>query len=271
MPKNDLHLEDNKNKLANITEQEFKDITNEAVDLYQVFATRSGATIRVVFDWSSSTVNAYAQQSGADWHIEMYGGLARREEVTKDGYALVVCHELSHHFGGYAFYNNIPWASNEGNSDYIGSSFCLRTLWRDKLAENTASRLTVDPTAKAMCDAAWATPDSQNLCYRIAMAGQSLANLLSRGANPQFDTPDTSEVASTRQAHPAAQCRLDTYLQGALCTTDVRFDIIPGKTHPDGRNNIGAEEVANRYSCARVDGFAAGIRPRCWFKPQISR
>jgi hypothetical protein len=35
----------------------------------------------------------------------MFGGLARHELVTDDGFMMVVCHETGHHLGGAPRYN----------------------------------------------------------------------------------------------------------------------------------------------------------------------
>ena len=59
----------------------------------------------------------------------------------------------------------------------------------------------------------------QDLCYRTAMAGKSVADLLATLGKqdlPSFLTPDENRVTRTYNSHPKAQCRLDTYLSGAL-------------------------------------------------------
>jgi len=62
----------------------------------------------------------------------MFGGLARHETMTPDGFATVVCHELGHHLGGvpkkFSWFGN-SWASNEGQADYFGIMKCLRKMF----------------------------------------------------------------------------------------------------------------------------------------------
>ena len=272
-PPNDLHLQDNLHaKDANMTEVEFNNIIDLAVEHYASVIESHGATLKFNRLWTNSTVNASAQQSGSTWIVNMYGGLARRPEVTPDGFALVVCHELGHHLAGYPLYNRGfgNWASNEGQSDYFASQACARKIWGAQKLENSLFRSTVDPLAKEGCDAAWATEEDQNLCYRVAMAGHSLASLL--GALRQspavsFSTPDQNQVAGTSDGHPQAQCRLDTYYQGALCDADFDTYLIPGRNHPEGQRSEGAEAVAAENSCTRAAFDPMGTRPRCWFKP----
>jgi uncharacterized protein YkwD len=60
---------------------------------------------------------------------------------------------------------------------------------------------------------------------------------------PQLDTPDPTVVDKTQSKHPKAQCRLDTYLAGSLCSK--AYDV----------NQIPKDEFA----------FCSN-RPKCWFK-----
>ncbi len=81
-----------------------------------------------------------------------------------------------------------------------------------------------------------------------------MLSVLSSGtANVNFDTPDMNVVNATDHAHPAAQCRLDTYYQGALC--NIPFVIDPSQTDP----KVGF--------CTRDAGDDIGLRPLCWYRP----
>ena len=95
------------------------------------------------------------------------------------------------------------------------------------------------------------------ICQRSSMAGQSLsylfAALRNQTDNPKFTTPDKNIVTKTNHNHPATQCRMDTYFQGALCEID-------DNTQVDQRDyKVG--------TCTRSDNHERGIRPLCWFKP----
>jgi hypothetical protein len=270
LPPNDLHLQDDINRRdANITESQFNKIIDNVIKKFDDIVAQHGADLTVERKWTDSTVNAYASQEGKKWIVSMFGGLARRPEITNDGFALVVCHELGHHLGGFVFKGE-RWASAEGQADYFATQVCARQIWKSDLNTNENSANTVDPVARAQCNKVWTKTADQNLCYRTAMASQSLATLLAFGnGQPKFDKPDAKEVATTYLNHPAAQCRLDTYFNGALC--DVAFDLslIPGKNHPDGQASVAAEKLAAKYSCTGTGAQAMGSRPRCWFKSKI--
>ncbi len=268
LPPNDLHLEDNLfSDRANMTEQEFRQITDRIVDFYKPIVRGFGAELEATHKWEDPTVNAFANQSGNTWMITMFGGLARRPEVTDDGFALVVCHEIGHHIAGFPFYPSNSWASSEGQSDYWASQACARNVWKNDLEINAGFRATADPLVISHCDQVWTTTAEQNLCYRIAMAGYSLANLLGTisGRQVSFLASDATQVSSTMTSHPPAQCRLDTYTAGALCERDFRSNLIPGRGMLNG---LESENIASQVSCTSADFFGRSARPRCWFKPE---
>ncbi|MGE3974636.1 MAG: hypothetical protein AB7F59_08935 [Bdellovibrionales bacterium] len=267
LPKNNLHLQDNINAAANMTEQQFNDIIDAVGAHWAPLAAKHGATLVMNRSWTDSTVNAYAQQDGTQWIVQMFGGLARRPEVNFEGFALVVCHELGHHFAGFAFKGE-RWAASEGQSDYFATQVCGKMIW-DAPIFGTLNPSTLDPHAKAKCDSTYTAMNDRKNCYRNILGGHSLASLLAalgRAPAPKFETPDATAVTRTNTAHPAAQCRLDTYFQGALCNTRFDITLIPGKTHPRGQESVEAEMISNEYSCNLAKGHTVGNRPACWYK-----
>jgi hypothetical protein len=265
MPENDLHLLDNV-KDASMTEARFNELIDIVTAVYEPIISAKGARLVVNRKWSSSTVNASASQSGSTWYLNMYGGLARHSDVTEDGFSLVVCHEFGHHLGGFPFVQS--WAADEGQSDYFATQSCGRNIWANDVEANAAAAETVDATAKAQCDEAWESDNDKNLCYRMMNASYSLATLLSGGRGVNFDTPDTSVVSSTNHRHPAAQCRLDTYVVGALCAKEFNRELIPGKSFGN-RNGEDAEFESASVLCTRYNQDPVGSRSQCWFKPGI--
>jgi hypothetical protein len=270
MPANDLWKEDGLLRNQGLSAEEFDAAVDEVEGVYRDIIEKQGGKLKINRYWSDSTVNANTTQISGTWIVNMYGGLARRPEVTSDGFSLVICHELGHQLGGYPFLS--AWAANEGQSDYFATYACGRVLWESQEEKNAGFRQAVDPEPKALCDQAWDAEPDQNLCYRIMMGGKSLANLLGAlgGTKANWNTPDTSVVAKTKDTHPVAQCRLDTYIAGALCTKAWDPSLIPGKNLGSQRNSRDAEAISAAYTCTRADGYAVGYRPSCWFKPLIA-
>jgi hypothetical protein len=270
MPANDLWKEDGLLRNQGLTAEEFNAAVDEVESIYKDIIKKQGGTLKINRYWSDSTVNANTTQLGGSWIVNMYGGLARRPEVTPDGFSLVICHELGHNLGGYPFLS--AWAANEGQSDYFATYACGRLLWESQEEKNAAFRETVDPEPKALCDQVWETEAEQNLCYRVMMGGKSLADLLGAlgGTKANWNTPDPNVVNQTKNPHPVAQCRLDTYMAGALCTKTWDPLLIPGKSLGSQRNSREAEAISANYTCTTAEGFTVGYRPTCWFKPLIA-
>ncbi|MBX2989299.1 MAG: M48 family metalloprotease [Bdellovibrionaceae bacterium] len=272
MPPNRAHLMDRRERVANITEEQFNQIIDDVMKYWQPIAQAKGVNLVAEKNWSDGTVNAYASQSGNTWRVAMFGGLARRPEVTPDGFALVVCHELGHHFAGYAFYGSRDWASSEGESDYFATNACAKMIWGKDFRGNERFRRirNVPAPVQENCTAAWPNnANAQAWCVRAAAGGHSLATLLANLGNdpaPKFETPDTTVVSRTNTAHPRGQCRLDTYFAGALCTKTWDMNTIPGRNHPKGQNSQAAELESMKVSCYASEGFKIGMRPSCWFK-----
>jgi hypothetical protein len=84
----------------------------------------------------------------------VYGGLARHGEITPDGFALVLCHEIGHHLGGVPRYSGANgWASNEGQSDYFAATKCLRRAWQSDQNEDLISRMGIPSELRSKCKA----------------------------------------------------------------------------------------------------------------------
>lgn len=264
LPENNLYISTDIKFAKSLMKKEFNDAINEIESIYgPILKNEYQAKLVVERKWDDGTVNAYAYRKGAEWHVAMFGGLARHPEITKDGFSAVICHELGHHVGGAPKKRSwrSSWAANEGQADYFATSKCLKLLFetQEQKTIDIYNQVQKDPeelSAKKKCDAVPSSSLEAAICYRGALAGKSLARLLgslSGNANVSFDTPDKSVVAKTYDNHPKAQCRMDTYLQGALCDKDSRER--PSQTD------------ASVAYCMREDGYAEGIRPLCWYKP----
>ena len=261
MPDNDLHLEPS--VVGGITKEQFNAVLDRAQEIYGPIVSTFGAKLTIDRRWNDNTVNASADQpSETNWRIHMYGGLARRAEVTEDGFAMVVCHELGHHLAGFPFVES--WAANEGQSDLFATGACAFRLFATNFVLSAQAIAELPDSIKAKCDNSHADENRDN-CYRAMQAGKSLGDLLAalNGDTVNFDTPDTRVVRRTRHTHPAAQCRLDTYIAGAVCgNSKWDYALIPGKDI-NNRNSRQAQEQAFAHSCTE----GGGARPRCWFAP----
>jgi hypothetical protein len=257
MPPNNL---DDEELTGGLNEQQFNAVIDRVEAVYQPIVKAMGATLTVERRWNDETVNAFADQlTPTKWEVHMFGGLARRPEVSEDGFAMVMCHELGHHLGGYPFYQG-DVMSNEGQADVHATGACASKVFAVDAALSQKAFDTLPASMKAKCNAAHSTIRGRDVCYRAVVAGKSLGDLLAalEGKKVGFDTPDTSVVSATNDEHPAAQCRLDTYVLSALCgNAKWDYTLIPGKSFQDN-NGTAAQSEAFAHSCLSV-------RPKCWF------
>ena len=261
LPENDLNISVDAKSMRNatMTEERFNAIIDLADKHYAPIVKEMGGKLRWSRKWKGGTVNASANRGWfRTWKVNMYGGLARHELVTDDAFAMVVCHELGHHIGGAPKVSGLmTWASNEGQSDYFGALKCFRRIFEDQDNAAIVAEMEVPEVVTTKCSEAFTLENDVALCQRSAMAGKSLASLLgslrSSEAKVSFATPDASIATKTNNAHPAAQCRLDTYFQGSLCSKRLEENV--------------SNSDATEGTCNRIENMDSGTRPLCWFKP----
>ena len=257
--KNNLWISPAMKSVNGVTEAQFNKVIDEAVVVMEPYIKARGANLTVVKKWEDGTVNAYAEQSGKEWKVSMFGGLARHETITSDGLALVVCHEIGHHIGGAPLYSwKAGWAATEGQSDYFATTKCLRQVWAKDNNEEITAAMEIPARVKELCGSQNVWNQDYAICLRGAMAGDSVARLFAalRKQEPsKFETPDPKVAKYTQESHPATQCRLDTYFQGALCGADEMVEF--------------SRDTEVTGSCHKTLGHTIGIRPACWHKPAV--
>ncbi len=221
---NDLWIEDDINSKEGITRDMFNTIIAAGLDVYSPIAAQNGERLRINSDWNSPLVGANCSRAYGYFTVNLYGGLARREEITPEGFALVLCHELGHGYGSTPYLTkDVDFSerqdkfSAEGQSDYYGAKECLRKLL-PKIAMPS-----VQPTAymENRCKKIASLNSSDFLlCLRQLSGSISLGTLLASikdEPEPSFETPDQTEVDQTETSYPATvQCRTDTYHNGSL-------------------------------------------------------
>ncbi len=258
LPENDLSIPADSKNLTGISQNEFNAVIDKLEAIYAPIVAEMGGKLTINRKWEDATVNANATRLGG-WMVNMYGGLARHPSITSDGFALVLCHEIGHHLGGAPKVRNLfnRWASNEGQADYFATLKCLRQAFLNDDNASIVRTLNAPATLVNACAKAWTNKDDRNICVRNGMAGASVAGLfaaLRNQAEAKFETPDTNVVRKTDDAHPAHQCRLDTYLQGALCEKSFNEEV--------------SQKDEVKGTCHGSTGHKAGLRPLCWFKPK---
>lgn len=264
-PVNTLQIPENAYWGGGITKKEFKEVIQRIGDYYRPIIEAQGGDLVINDNWQASTVNASAEQEEGKWILNMFGGLARHKLMTKDAFAMVMCHEVGHHLGGFPLYKPNYWASNEGQSDYFAVTKCFRRVFGNDNHDWILTIMTIPELVKEKCAISFSNPQENLLCQRESMAGLQVARFLDdlRHFIPNdqgpifeitFEQPDTTEVPRTVHTHPGPQCRLDTYFSGAICAVSAFDDF--------------SRTDAKTGACSMENGATHGYRPRCWYAPQ---
>lgn len=263
LEENDLYIPVSAKSVSSVSHNIFNKTIDDIYAVYSPIIQDLGGKLKFEKNWNSGTVNAYANRSGRTWSVHLFGGLARHQKMTPDGFALVVCHELGHHIGGAPktrTNSGGAWASNEGQSDYWAALKCLRRIWEKDDNEEIVSKLKVPALVTKLCLENFQTANDLAICKRSALAGKAASSIFETVRNGRagvdFSTPDRNVVRRTDDAHPKAQCRLDTYFAGAVCKIPYDKDV--------------SQTDSNQATCNLRDGYTSGLRPLCWYKPSSS-
>lgn len=244
---------------STVTRKDFYSLIDKLQQLYKKDAKERGKHLSISGTWSINVVNAYAVELYPGiMTVRVLGGIAKHPLMTKDGLAMVVCHEVGHHMGGAPkkWERMNKWAADEAQADYFAPLQCLKRLWaNDNNEEINAARAEQDPQAFSLC-AQTHKGKELALCVRSLYAAADVAKLVATVTHadtmPRYDTPDPTVVDTTNQEHPGAQCRLDTMVAGALC----------------GKNPEKFDDVdPNKGVCNVLEGDIIGNRPLCWYFP----
>lgn len=238
---------------AAIRESTFNQVLDLAERVYNGEFLARNLRLQIHRNWERDTLRASASQQ-QDWHgtiaiVSITGGIARAEAITRDAFALIVCHEIGHHLAGAPHQQGF---SAEGQADYFAASECLRRLLPLMPDYAATAMHRVPPRLERQCGTAFRNDDDVYLCLRIAVAGEALSLYLAqRGGRhvPDFRTPDPTTVTRTRFAPATPQCRLDTYRAAALCNPDANHDAAPHQ----------------RWLCGETASNRDALRPACWF------
>lgn len=247
-------------KNEGLTEAQYYEVINKVEKVYAPIVKSMGKKLTIKRLWENPRVNAGTLRNGKEIIINLYGGYARHPYVTEDGYALVICHELGHHLGGSpqktTQEGSSIWPSTEGQADYFATLKCLRKVFRHDDNVEVMKPLTVSEEVRTKCSEPFKEEWEKAMCMRTTMAGIAIAHISSdirQTEAPQIETPDSSVVEKTFEAHPLPQCRLDTYFQGSICEVSSY------------RSVSNSDETTG--TCHSKKGHTLGTRPLCWFSP----
>ena len=244
----------NKNK----SQQNYNKIVDTIYLEYKDIYAKKGLKFKINSDWNSTTENASAKRlkfGDTVASLDVFGALYRNNYITNDSFLLVLCHELGHHLAGEPIKAGSLSASAEGQADYFATHLCMPKILSKEDNQFWSRNNSVDFKVKLKCDQTWGLNRTRSLiCQRTIAAADDLVQFFNgKLADGQVGStvfnPDRSKVKSTNtHGYPPNQCRLDTYVAGALCKTE---------------NISGMNKNRN---CSFTNAFEnKAIRPACWF------
>ncbi len=239
---------------ASIKERQFDKILDLVQMLYAPDFIHRQQRLRITGYWESEQASASARihedRDGQLAVIAVTGGLARHPAITDGAFALIVCHEIGHFLAGPPA---VRGYSTEGQSDYYAAAACMKRLMPRMLSEDLLDRHFVSPIIGQRCESAYGSEPASVVCSQTIMAGYALSRYFAYQQSinaPQFETPDPGRAEAIGFGMPTVQCRLDTYIAGALCNPHGAEDA----SHPD-----------RPWLCSRHGVLAEFARPACWY------
>ncbi len=167
-------------------------------------------------------------------HIGVGSDLHRDPDMTPDGYAAMLCHEVGHLLGGKPYSENtlkpsLQWVSNtpsssEGQSDYFSSFSCMKKVFA-KYSRSSDTSFGVSPKMRDLCLRQYSKVLDQNICQRSIKAGFDLMSYISAIYTRFGETADFMKLdmdategrgLSIGRMYPNLQCRFDSIVAGAL-------------------------------------------------------
>lgn len=220
-------------------------------------------------------LNGYqAPNMTSDWfedenHLTISINFAGYKGIDLDAFTLSICHEMGHFFGSLPIKNKsilildreLPTSTLfEGQADYYATLKCLRRVWKDSDNLQIIQTRENFKVPYELCKSVFPDTSSAALCTRSILAAQKDAEFIVAWEKrarknetiviPKLEHKDTHVVSRTTSlaVHPNSQCRLDTYVAGALCSVDAEVNLSP------------LDPIEG--SCST----GVGARPACWFK-----
>ncbi|MFT6631196.1 MAG: hypothetical protein ACJAS4_001145 [Bacteriovoracaceae bacterium] len=239
------------NKASGLTQNEYLVVLREFENVWMsIIEKKYNKKLIIKEAWGENRVNAHATRDDDNNPVIVFnGGLARHEQMTKEGMLLILCHELGHHYGGApkAFRGNSErrsWSSAEGQADYFATNKCMNKF--------LSSHLSVSFEFGSVPNGC-----ETELCQKIVPAALSVGNLFAslkrQWKKPSIKAKDKNKVDITEYKHPNPQCRVDTFLAGSLCEREFGVDF---------------DNKDYRVGACLIEEFPAGARPGCWFSSE---
>ena len=222
---------------AALTQEDFNQVIDRVEGLYPV--TEKGEKITVNRLWMGSAIGDHAIRIPVSTLenpvVAITGTAAKDASITKDAFAMVVCHEFGHHLAKgprIGFRKLESWSAAEGEADYWATSKCLKAYF-SKYEDKESNPEDLPLELKGRCEDLNTDPKELFQCYRASAAVVSLSKYLVDKNKSQVDfsskAPAVKElVRRFRKDGFRDQCRVDTWLAGVYAGSSAAHGERPG-------------------------------------------
>lgn len=247
---------------ANTKTEWQKNIFREFDKLYRPVARSNGKSFEIRIEKNDSS-SAAAETDTKRVAVIANTGLLKNSTLSPDGLRMIICHELGHIFGG-APRKNVPpewdgpsaqdgrsFTSSEGQADYYASASCFHRIIRGSNHQEALVNVSAASRAQRQCDSRLGANSEESLICQRAAAGAENMLQLNRVSPISYSTPNQSVSDKIiTDSYPDRQCRLDTFLMGAVCRSDIPIVM--------DFNDASANDCKDAY------------RPLCWYPVPIT-
>ncbi|UOF01355.1 M48 family metalloprotease [Bdellovibrio reynosensis] len=186
-------------------------------EVLAIFETQF-SDVQFIYSADSEEVNAQAIQFFGDKAVMVMAGLNHIEGITTDDLALVLCHELGHHFAGAPYLPSMSgerWASAEGMADFWAMKQCFPKIFKflpqvSRPASASTTRFCSLQSSRL----------NETFCIRSTEASLFIAQLSAKTSKnhsaPSIEKLGAPKVTETLTDYPTPQCRLDTFISGMV-------------------------------------------------------
>jgi hypothetical protein len=243
-----------------LSENDFKRLIDRVRKIYDPVFESKGYAVEYLLYWDVSESNAMTSESKDQkkkWFL-FSGGLLRARYMTKDGFLFAACHEIGHHLGGFPKEKELLWSSTEGQADYFANLKCMKELLRGDPKNAKAFELKLPGNIVRRCKKIYPDEESVNICLRSTKAAEDAYKFLQakesgKDADESLFNRFMLPVSETIMRYPEITCRAETAYRGAICDQQGELS--------------DTDETAG--VCHKKNGDRLGMRPACWFKPQV--
>lgn len=181
----------------------FDKIINLFETTFSPLAHANNRELEFMTDYDEDWIQAFARRWETD-QVIVYGGTAAVTNGSEDTFALILCHETGHLYGGRPVSDEHNFLAVEGQADYWATMECFPKIMTS-LSNRSPSKESVD-----YCKGE--TKCARTVDAILALTAQFADNRSL--PHPKLSTPDQTIVETLLFTHPSPQCRLDTMIAG---------------------------------------------------------